>query len=600
MEHGFVRLAACIPKVTIADCEQNLREIKTLIDRAEAERVDVLVFPARSLTGATCGDLFYQSTLLTAAERALAALCAYTATIRPLVVVGLPVLVGHRLFDCAAFISRGKLLGIVPTEPGDFDEITLADETVPFGADLRFLCREHPALALGAGAMVQAELAAEPEQLGSAEARRQRLAHDSARNIAAIVYAGAGTGESTTDAVFSGHGLIAEHGHIHAETARFQPDSRLVYSDIDLELLQAERLHAAYADDNTVRTVPFSLPPITRPLARAVSAAPYLPPGSLDMHCREAFTIQTAALWQRFEASGCKTAVIGVSGGLDSTLALLVTAATFAAMGRDKADILAVTMPGFGTTDRTHTNARSLMNALGVTCREISIVKACEQHFADIGHDPQVQDITYENTQARARTQILMDLANQVGGLVIGTGNLSEMALGWSTYGGDHLSMYAINAGLPKTLLREVTAWLADSKQFGAAISETLADILNAPISPELLPPDGAGVIRQKTEDIIGPYELHDFFLYYVLRYGFSPRKIVCLAEHAFAGRYGRSVLIKWLEVFYRRFFASQFKRSCSPDGPQIGSVSLSPRSGWQMPSDAAGTAWLIELDQLK
>jgi len=333
---------------------------------------------------------------------------------------------------------------------------------------------------------------------------------------------------------------------------------------------------------------------------RFVDSMPYLPPGPIDEHCREIFALQTAALRQRIEASGCKTAVLGISGGLDSTLALLATANAYDAMGRDKTDILAVTMPGFGTTDRTHANAVSLMALLGVTWREINIQSACMQHFADIGHDPTIHDITYENTQARERTQILMNLANQTEGLVIGTGNLSEMALGWSTYGGDHLSMYAINAGVPKTLVRAMIEWLAKSARFGPALSGTLRDILKAPVSPELLPPDDEGDTRQRTEDLIGPYLLHDFFLYYVVRYGFSPGKIVYLAEAAFAGQYRRSVIVKWLEVFYRRFFTGQFKRSCTPDGPQVGPISLSPRGGWSMPSDAVCTEWLRELEQLR
>jgi len=614
MQHGFVRIGVGIPRVTIADCEKNLAEVKALVTQADTAGVDVLVFPELTITGSTCGDLFYQSTLLTAAEIALADLITHTAGLRPFVAVGLPVVADAKVWTCAAVISDGQLLGVVPNEQPSAIDITLAGETVPFSPMLRFACQTVPALTIGIdngdvgepGAIVMLHLAADPAQIGSAQARKNMAAQRSAHWTAAYAYAGVGIGESTTDAVYAGHGLIAEHGHILSETERFGVNSRLSYCDIDVELLQKERLrHSSYTPGPTYAYtsdgggIPFNLPPITRPLVRMVDPAPFLPPGPVGEHCREAFAIQTAALIQRLEVSKSKTAVLGVSGGLDSALALLVTANAYDAMGRDKSDILAVTMPGFGTTDRTRTNAKSLMTQLGVTQREIPIKAACLQHFEAIGHDPTIHDVTYENAQARERTQILMDLANQTGGLVIGSGNLSELALGFTTYGGDHLSMYAVNIGIPKTLVRKMVAWLAISDRYPSALRDTLQDILETPVSPELLPISDAGISQQETESLIGPYALHDFFLYYVVRYGFSPAKIVYLAEAAFSDVYSRAHIVNWLEVFYRRFFAGQFKRSCSPDGPQVGSVSLSPRNGWHMPSDAACTAWLRELTDL-
>ena len=629
MQHGFARIGVGIPRVTVADCEKNLTEIKALVTEADAAAVDVLVFPELALTGATCGALFYQSALLEAAERSLADLIAHTAGLRPLVAVGLPILVGAELRNCAAILSNGTLLGIVPkssmstyndthethwfcTTYGQEDSITVANTTTPYGAHLSFRCESLPALTVNiavgedlfaANATVQLHLSASAERIGRAEARRNALIYQSASSMAAYAQAGTSTGESTTDAAYSGCGLIAENGRILLETERFQQNSHLSYYDVDIDLLQKDRrpcislMTSAYIANPPI---PFRLPPTTRPLARRVDPIPFLPPGPVDEHCREAFAIQTAALIQRLEASKSKTAVLGISGGLDSTLALLVTANAYDVMGRDRADILAVTMPGFGTTERTRANANSLMTHLGVTRREIPIEAACLQHFSDIGHDPAKHDVTYENAQARERTQILMSLANQTEGLVIGSGNLSELALGFTTYGGDHLSMYAINIGIPKTLVRKMVEWLAASDRYTPALRDTMRDILETPVSPELLPADGTDVSRQETESLIGPYALHDFFLYYVVRYGFSPAKIVSLAETAFADVYNRETIVIWLEVFYRRFFAGQFKRSCSPDGPRVGPISLSPRDGWHMPSDAACTAWLRELKRLK
>ena len=600
MEHGFVRIGVGIPLVTLADCERNLAEIKDLITQADTAGVDVLVFPELALTGATCGDLFFQSTLLAAAERALGALIAHTAKTSMLIAIGLPVLADTEYLNCAAMIQDGKLLGLVPkrsflnrffvSDPYTQAEITFAGETVPFGRGLLFPCPRVPALAVGIEtgkkfpAAILLDLDATPEQIGKAAARRKALAARSAERMAAIAYAGAGIGESTTDAVFSGHGLIAADGHIHIETDRFAPYSQLVYCDINMDV-DVEDLFTPAED-----TIPCT----------PLSTMPYLPPGPIDEHCREIFDLQTAAFSQRLRASGCKTAVLGISGGLDSTLALLVTANAYDNMGRDRADILAITMPGFGTTDQTLGSAVSLMTHLGVSAREISIKAACLQHFSDIGHNPAIHDVTFENTQARERTQILMDLANQTNGLVVGSGTLSELALGWATYGGDHMSMYAVNSGLPKTLVRKMVEWLAQSGRYIQTLSNTLQDILDAPVSPELLPPDETGQTLQKTEDAIGPYVLHDFFLYYVVRYGFPPDKILTLVETAFVGQYDRATILTWLTVFYRRFFTQQFKRSCMPDGPQVGPISLSPRDGWRMPSDAAYAEWQRELEALR
>jgi len=632
MEYGLARLASAIPRLALADCEKNLEVITHLIDRAHDAHVDILVFPELSLTGFTCADLFLQTTLLECAEHALRELISHTRKLRPLVAVGLPVKIGARLYNCAALVSSGRLLGVVPKYPltsygayadsrwfsdaseHSIQEITLAGETVPFGSDLLFQCASHPALTVQVvigndpsapmprDASVLLHLAADSEQIGSAALRKRLRTEESNRDQCAIVYAGAGLGESSTDAVFAGHGLIAEHGTILCETERFSADSQLSFYDVDIELLEKERLHSPRTNPLTQahRVIPFELPKVTRPLIRKISAIPFFPEGSKNTHLEEIFTIQIAALRRRFEAAKSKTAILGISGGLDSALALLVAVGTFDCMGRDRADIIGITMPGFGTTDKTYQNALRLMKSIGITWHEIPITKSVSQHFADIEHDPSLHDITYENAQARERTQILMDLANKENGLVIGTGNLSELALGFTTYGADHLSMYAINSGVPKTIIRLMVKLLAKSGTYPEATSRILGDITETPISPELLPPDPSGKIKQKTEDLIGPYALHDFFLYYTIRYGFTPRKIVYLAESAFAGKYERPVITKWLKLFYHRFFTQQFKRSCMPDGPRVGPFSLSPRGSWLMPSDATGEAWLREVEDLE
>ena len=627
MKHGFARIAVGIPRVAVGDCEKNLEEIKGLIDEADQVKADVLLLPELALTGATCGDLFLQSALLEGAELALCELLDYTTDRRPLIAVGLPVKAGTQLYNCAAVISRGKLLGLVPKQGGLSrlfsplgrivgTEVSLCGQDVPFSADLRFCCGDYPALTVGVesggevfglhgqrGAGVRLNLSAVPEQVGTRDRRVQAVRAHSARCAAAVAYAGAGLGESTTDFVFAGGGLLAENGELLFETERLSPKRLLSYGDVDLELLESERLRQ---DAGRVLTpsvpctnIPFQLDTVTRPLARTVDPMPFLPGGDRHEHFTEILALQAAALRRRLKASKAQTAVIGVSGGLDSTLALLVAVTACDWMERSRTHILGVTMPGFGTTTGTYENAVRLMDELGVTKREIPIDDSVTQHFHDIDHDPQVHDITYENAQARERTQILMDLANQTKGLVIGTGNLSESALGWSTYGGDHLSMYAVNCGIPKTLVSAMVEWLSESGRYSAAVSAALRDIAATPISPELLPPDAAGKTAQKTEDVVGPYVLHDFFLYYVIRHGFSPAKIVYLAEHAFKDRFDQAAIRKWLTVFYRRFFSQQFKRSCMPDGPQVGPVSLSPRTGWRMPSDAAAAMWLRELEEL-
>jgi len=635
MKHGFARIAVGIPRVTVADCEKNVEEICRLIAQADEVQVDVLVLPELSLTGVTCGDLFFQSSLLQAAEGGLETIAAFTKGRRPVVAVGLPIRVGTHLFDCAAVMSDGKILGVVPKTArsaaqrpwfsdasGRFD-FTFKGETVPFGTDLMFRCEAHPALTIGVeigedlegivppsalysrnGATVLLRLAADPAQIGQRDRFRSMIAGHSARCMAVYASANAGAGESTTDAVYFGHGIIAENGSVLL--AGDESDGQVCYCDVDLEALEQARLRRpsftlpGETEQGRAWTIPFSLPQASRELCRTVDPIPFLPKGDRENALTDILAIQAAGLQKRLEAANCQTAVIGVSGGLDSTLALLVTAKAFDQMDRPRTDILGVTMPGFGTTDKTYDNAIRLMDSLGVTRREISIEASVLQHFADIGHDPQVRDTTYQNAQARERTQILMDLANQTSGLVVGTGNLSESALGWSTYGGDHLSMYAVNVGVPKTVVCMMVEHLAMRGGYVSAVSAVLQEIARTPISPELLPPDASGNTPQRTEALIGPYALHDFFLYYVVHYGFSPGKIVLLAEIAFAGRFERVEIKKWLGLFYRRFFAQQFKRSCMPDGPQVGVISLSPRGGWQMPSDAPGDAWLREFGGLE
>lgn len=645
---GYCKVAVASPKLKVANPQYNTTQIYSLLAEAENEQAAVIVFPELSLTGYTCGDLFRQKLLQDETLRALDKLLQDTANQQILILVGLPLLVNGQLYNCAAALQKGQILGVVPKKYvpnykefyekrwfatglaacGDVDEIELLGQKVPFGNLLFYspqlsyklgleICEDLWApippssyLALS-GANVIANLSASNELVAKTEYRRQLVSQQSASCSCAYLYASAGVHESTTDLVFSGDCLICENGITLATSRRFTRDNQLLFAEIDLQLLEYERqLNNSFGDNSAgERKQPqprvidvyyeHSYNPSVDSFKRYVAPNPFVPADPLTVaeRCEEIINIQVAGLAKRLEHTGSKQAVIGVSGGLDSTLALLVITQTYDLLGLPRENILAVTMPGFGTTDQTYHNAVALMKSLGVCIREIEITKACLQHFADIGHDPAVHDLTYENVQARERTQIIMDLANKNQGLVIGTGDLSELALGWSTYNGDHMSMYNVNGSIPKTLVRFLVQWVADNVLEGET-RQTLYRIIDTPISPELLPPGNSGEIQQKTEDLIGPYELHDFFLFYTLRFGMEPLKVQFLAEVAYQHKYSRVELRKWLKLFYRRFFNNQFKRSCLPDGPKVGSVSLSPRGDWRMPSDADATAWLQQLDE--
>jgi NAD+ synthase (glutamine-hydrolysing) len=637
-------VAAGCPPVRVADPERNADATLELVARSADRGAQVLVLPELGLTGYTCGDLFFSlTTLVGGAERALERILRETAR-RPLVaVVGLPVLQGGRLFNAAAVLQAGRVLGVVPKtflpgykeyyeerwfsssrEAGD-SEVRLAAQAAPFGTDLLFQLAEDPGVTLAveicedlwapippssrhavAGATVLLNPSASNDLVAKAEYRRELVRQQSGRTLSAYVYANAGVHESTTDLVFGGHLLVAENGVLLAEGERFRRDGDLVVTDVDVERLRVERTRqtsfadAVHAAPTSYRTIPLAPVPAPQPhrLVRGVDPHPFVPadPATLDERCREVFSIQTAGLARRIEHVGVKRVVLGLSGGLDSTLALLVCVRTFDLLGLPRPGILAVTMPGFGTTARTLESARRLAAAAGAELREIDIRAACAQHIRDIGLDPADREsTTYQNLQARERTQVLMDLANKEGGIVVGTGDLSEIALGWATFAGDHIAMYGVNSSVPKTLVRRLVEWVA-AHHAKDAEREVLLSVLDTPVSPELVPPKGDGAIAQKTEDLVGPYELHDFFLYCLLRFGAGPRKILFLAEHAFAGRYAAAELRRWLSVFLRRFFAQQWKRSVMPDGPKVGSVSLSPRGDWRMPSDADAAAWLREL----
>jgi NAD+ synthase (glutamine-hydrolysing) len=642
---GFLRVAAACPPVRVADPERNADAALEFVGRAAERGAQVLVLPELGLTGYTCGDLFFSlTTLVGGAERALERILRETARRPMVVVVGLPVLVGGRLFNAAAVLQSGQVLGVVPKTflPGYKEyyeerwfsssreapevEVRLAGRAVPFGTDLLFQLPEDPGVTLAveicedlwapippssrhavAGATVLVNPSASNDLVAKAEYRRELVRQQSGRTLAAYVYANAGVHESTTDLVFGGHLLVAENGVLLAEGERFRREGELVVTDVDVERLRVERARqtsfadAVHGGPGPYRTVPVSPVPAPRPhrLLRGVDPHPFVPadPATLDERCREVFSIQTAGLARRLEHVGVKRVVLGLSGGLDSTLALLVCVRTFDLLDLPRPGILAVTMPGFGTTARTLESARRLAGAAGAELREIDIRAACEQHIRDIGLDPEDREsTTYQNLQARERTQVLMDLANKEGAVVVGTGDLSEIALGWSTFAGDHISMYGVNSGVPKTLVRRLVEWVA-AHHARDAEQEVLRAVLATPVSPELLPPAGDGAIVQKTEDLVGPYELHDFFLFCLLRWGAAPRKILFLAEHAFGGRYDAASLRRWLVVFLRRFFAQQWKRSVMPDGPKVGSVSLSPRGDWRMPSDVDAAAWLRDLE---
>ena len=642
MNYGFVKVAAAVPHVQVADCFYNIQQMEGLMRQASDKGVQIIAFPEMSVTAYTCLDLFAQQTLLKNAEQALLKLVSDTADLNILTIAGAPLVTENRLINAAIAFQAGKILGVVPKTyiPNykEFQEqrwftsatelrdktVSIGDRTYPLGSHLLFtagqvkvgieICEDlwvpvpPSSLLAMEGANILVNISASNELIGKHHYLRSLICQQSARCMAGYVYASAGFGESSTDLVFAGNGIIAENGTLLEESPRFTMQEQLVISEIDIENLQNDRqvntsfMHGASTllASETI-TIPFALSensgqPV---LTRSVDPHPFTPSGdALKERCEEIFQIQVAGLAKRIVHTHSRTAVVGISGGLDSTLALLVTVMTFDALNIPRNQILGITMPGFGTTDRTYTNACDLIRSLGVTLKEISIKDACLQHFKDISHNPSVHDVTYENSQARERTQILMDVANQENGLVIGTGDLSELALGWATYNGDHMSMYGVNGSIPKTLVRYLVEWVAHNR-VDEASRATLLDIVDTPISPELIPADENGNIKQKTEDLVGPYELHDFFLYHFLRFGSSPAKIYFLAQQAFGGSYDKETIRKWLHTFFRRFFQQQFKRSCLPDGPKVGSVSLSPRGDWRMPSDAMATLWLKEIEGL-
>ncbi|MDR1119654.1 MAG: NAD(+) synthase [Dysgonamonadaceae bacterium] len=623
--HGFVRVAAAIPEVKVADSAFNAQEIIKLIRDAAECQVQIVCFPELCITAYTCGDLFHQQFLQDEAENALQQILSETKTLPVIGIVGLPVRCGNQLFDVAAVFQSGKILGVVPKSflpnysefyekrwfaaAGDttVDSISLCGQQALFGTKILFgntgflfaveICEDLWATippssqhALN-GAHIIFNLSASNELIAKNDYRQALIAQQSARCFAGYVYASSGWGESTTDLVFSGNASIAENGVILSEGERFCFNEQLIVNEIDIERLVSDRQRKMHgkAESNTYRTVTTCSPEVDRfSLTRSIDPHPFIPKDKqYAERCEEIFSIQTGGLAKRLLHTKARALVVGISGGLDSTLALLVCVKTCDKLHLDRKQIIGVTMPGFGTTKRTYNNAVQLIQSLGVTLREIDIKPACEQHFKDIGHDASVHDVVYENTQARERTQLLMDIANQQQGLVIGTGDLSELALGWATYNGDHISMYGVNSSIPKTLVRHLVRWVAQT-QVDKQSEEILLDIIRTPVSPELLPANEQGQIAQKTEDLVGPYELHDFFLYYMIRFGFRPEKIFFLAQHAFNGTYDEETIRKWMDVFYRRFFSQQFKRSCMPDGPKVGSINLSPRGDWRMPSDTS------------
>ena len=636
MKDGFVSVACGTPKLRLADCNYNAEQTFTLMRKAEKAGAKVLVLPELGLTGYSCGDLFYQDTLLRASEEALSTVLAATRNLEVVTAVGMPLRVNNKLYNCAVIIQKGTVLGVVPkthlpnygefyekrefaTAPEENGTVTLLGKSVPFGNKLVFRCANMPDLALGfevcedmwapcspavdltaAGATVIGNLSASNDIIGKDSYRRQLVTMQSAKLLCGYVYTSAGEGESSSDVVFGAHQMIAENGTMLAER-RF--DGGLLVSEVDVQKLCYERRRTQMFDKTpAVWEVPFSLTLSETKLTRYVAPQPFVPEGKedRDARCREILLIASLGLKQRLEHTGAKTAVVGLSGGLDSTLAVLITGLAMKMLDRPMTDIVAVTMPCFGTTDRTKNNAVILAERMGATLKTVDISASVRSHFKDIGHDMEDHSVTFENGQARERTQVLMDIANQTGGLVIGTGDLSELALGWCTYNGDHMSMYGVNCSIPKTLVRHLVGYLArDNAEKDQELHDVLEDILDTPVSPELLPAV-QGKISQKTEDLVGPYELHDFFLYYMLRWGFSPAKIYRLAVYALGKQYSREVILKWLKTFYRRFFTQQFKRNCVPDGPKIGSVAMSPRGDWRMPSDAKMNLWQAELYTLE
>ncbi len=635
MKNGFVKLAAACPEIRVADPAYNATECARLAREAAEKGVHIAVFPELTLTGCTSADLFFSDALLTQTREAFHAFLRETADTDLISVVGLPLTVGGKLYSCAAISQRGKVLGVVPkarlstNDKRYFCAETAQDlirNTVPFGKDLVFVCDSLPelrfAIVIGAdadaafplsaklcaaGATLICNPCADAQIVGRAKVKETLVNAASARTHCAYLSVSAGMGESTTDLVFGGHRILAECGKTVAVAEPLQKNCELMICETDVQKIMAERRkNPDFADEYTekYREIAVSLPVSDTEITRKFEPLPFIPsdPDALAERCRTILAIQVQGLKQRIVKAYAKKAVIGISGGLDSTLALLVTARAMDELGRPRTDIVTVTMPCFGTTKRTKSNATVLCEELGTDFRTVNIGKSVIRHFADIGHDPSDRNVTYENGQARERTQVLMDLANDCGGMVIGTGDLSELALGWATYNGDHMSMYGVNASVPKTMMRYIVAHCAKEYEIAGEkkLAVALYDVLDTPVSPELLPADEGGKIAQKTEDLVGPYELHDFYLYYTVRYGFSPKKIYRLAKLAFDGRYSDETLIKWLETFCRRFFSQQFKRSCLPDGPKVGTVSLSPRGDFCMPSDAANTPWMHEIEELK
>ncbi len=640
MNYGFVKVATAIPSVKVADCKYNAERIESLITIAEGKGVQIIVFPELCVTAYTCGDLFAQQLLLQEAEMALLQIMSNTRQLDIISIVGMPVTFNSTLLNTAVVIQKGKILGIVPKtylpnykefyEMRWFssavniqeDTVRICGQLVPISSNLLFdtpdtcfgieICEDMWApippsstLALK-GAEIIFNLSADNEGIGKHSYLRSLISQQSARTLSGYVFSSCGFGESTTDVVFAGNGLIYENGTLLAASERFCLEEQLIISEIDIEHIRTERrinttFAANAANCSEAKAIRLSTEMVNKKefeLTRTIKPLPFIPSDTgLNERCEEIFSIQVSGLAKRLIHTNCKTTIIGISGGLDSTLALLVCVKTFDKLKLDRKGIIGITMPGFGTTDRTYHNALDLMKSLGVTIKEISIKDACIQHFKDLEHDINVHDVTYENSQARERTQILMDFANQVNGIVIGTGDLSELALGWATYNGDHMSNYGVNGSIPKTLVKYLVKWVAYNN-VDEQSRNTLLDIVDTPISPELIPADDSGNIKQKTEDLVGPYELHDFFLYYFLRFGFRPAKIFFLANKAFNGSYGEETIKKWLITFFQRFFSQQFKRSCLPDGPKVG-ISLSPRGDWRMPSDASSAIWLQECENL-
>ena len=635
MRHGFIKVAAATPDIRVADVDYNKGQIIKQMDEAAEAGAKIIVFPELCITGYTCSDLFLQDILLNSAKKALVEIAEHTKNLDALVFVGVPIAVGGELYNVAAALNHGNILGFTTKSflpnygefyemrqfrpgPKKAEKILFGGKEIPFGPQLLFVENQMANLIVSAeicedvwspvppsieaareGATVIVNCSASDETIGKASYREALISGQSARLISGYIYANAGEGESTTDLVFGGHNLIAENGTILAEAKRFS--NGIIYTEFEVQKIANERRkNTTFTEtqEHVLPRIPFGLEQTETILTRTFPSRPFVPRDDQERakRCEEILTIQAMGLKKRLAHTHAKSAVVGISGGLDSTLALLVTAKAFDALGLERSGITAVTMPCFGTTDRTYQNACKMSLKVGATLREVRIGDAVMQHFKDIGHDPQDHSVTYENSQARERTQVLMDIANQTGGLVIGTGDMSELALGWATYNGDHMSMYGVNASVPKTLVRHLVHYYADTCE-DSSLKEVLYDVLDTPVSPELLPPKD-GEIAQKTEDLVGPYELHDFFLYYFLRMGYEPGKIYRIAKLSFAGEYDDETIYKWLRTFCWRFFSQQFKRSCLPDGPKVGTVALSPRGDWRMPSDACVALWIQNLEK--